>query len=95
MRSLLDFLELRPFFTLGSLRFLWFVFLLGQSLPLFNELRGVISVFAQPFFMYNYKFQLFGVLNTVAYIVFIRLLIEVAMFILVRHPPASSEGSRG
>ena len=96
MRSFLDFIELRPFFTFKWLRIFWFAFLLGQAWRLFQQIKMVIRAFTETDIIANLIISASFLLSTLTYIVVVRLLIEVSMFLLAQYSSlyTSSQGRR-
>jgi hypothetical protein len=86
MGKVLDFLEMRPFFTFFSLRVVWYIYLLHMLIQLYVSFREVSLILAQR----GIGWQTWApsalplLVTTIAQIALVRVLLEVAAAILLK-----------
>ncbi len=86
METLTNFLTLQPTFTITGLRIIWYVYLLNAVIQLYVAISGIINLFAQRGVTIEVWSPNFIplILGAIAQLLLVRLLLEVAGFIISR-----------
>lgn len=84
METIANFFTLQPTFTIAGLRVIWYVYLLNAVIQLYVAISGIINVFAQRGVTIEVWSPNFIplILGAIAQLLLVRLLLEVAAFII-------------
>ena len=92
MENIANFFTLQPTFTITGLRIIWYVYLLNAIIQLYVAISGIINLFAQR----GVTIELWSpnfiplILGAIAQVLLVRLLLEVAAFIISRSKNAAT-----
>ena len=86
MKTVFDFIELRPVFTLYGLKIIWFAFLLNLAIQYFTLAVGLYNA-SGPGNIWVWPGFIPHLLSTLVNIGLVRVLLEVAAAILLRRDP--------
>lgn len=86
METIANFFTLQPTFTITGLRIIWYVYLLNAVIQLYVAISGIINLFAQRGITIEVWSPNFIplILGAIAQLLLVRLLLEVAGFIISR-----------
>ena len=86
MGTIANFFTLQPTFTITGLRIIWYVYLLNAVIQLYVAISGIINLFAQRGITIEVWSPNFIplILGAIAQLLLVRLLLEVAAFIISR-----------
>ena len=92
METIANFFTLQPTFTITGLRIIWYVYLLNAVIQLYVAISGIINLFAQRGVTVDVWSPNFIplILGAIAQVLLVRLLLEVAAFIISRSKNAAT-----